>query len=47
MGATQSLWVTIDRFHVAKLLGDKVDKERKKIVTPESSTQAIFLIITH
>jgi len=22
--------VTIDRFHVAKLLGDKVDKERKK-----------------
>ena len=24
--------VTIDRFHVAKLLGDKVDKERKKIV---------------
>jgi transposase len=24
--------VTIDRFHVAKLLGDKVDKERKKVV---------------
>ena len=24
--------VTIDRFHVAKLLGDKVDKERKKAV---------------
>jgi len=24
--------VTIDRFHVAKLIGDKVDKERKKIV---------------
>ncbi len=23
--------VTIDRFHVAKLLGDKVDKERKKV----------------
>ncbi|MCP4652582.1 MAG: transposase, partial [Candidatus Omnitrophica bacterium] len=23
--------VTIDRFHVAKLLGDHVDKERKKI----------------
>ena len=27
-----SLFVTIDRFHVAKLLGGKVDKERKKIV---------------
>jgi len=24
--------VTIDRFHVAKLIGDKVDKERKKVV---------------
>ena len=24
--------VTIDRFHIAKLLGDKVDKERKKVV---------------
>ena len=24
--------VTIDRFHIAKLLGDKVDKERKKLV---------------
>ena len=24
--------VTIDRFHVAKLLGDKVDKERKKVI---------------
>lgn len=24
--------VTIDRFHVAKLLGDKVDKERKKVL---------------
>jgi len=24
--------ITIDRFHVAKLLGDKVDKERKKVV---------------
>jgi len=24
--------VTIDRFHVAKLLGDKIDKERKKVV---------------
>ncbi|MCP4990378.1 MAG: ISL3 family transposase [Colwellia sp.] len=24
--------VTIDRFHVAKLMGDKVDKERKKVV---------------
>jgi len=24
--------VTIDRFHVAKLVGDKVDKERKKVV---------------
>jgi transposase len=24
--------VTIDRFHVSKLLGDKVDKERKKVI---------------
>ncbi len=24
--------VTIDRFHIAKLLGDKVDKERKKVM---------------
>jgi transposase len=24
--------VTIDRFHVAKLIGDKVDKERKKVI---------------
>jgi transposase len=24
--------VTIDRFHIAKLLGDKVDKERKKVI---------------
>lgn len=31
-GDTFNRIVTIDRFHVAKLLGEKVDKERKKVL---------------